>query len=108
MHAAGQRSKSFVVGSQRSKESSSFPNLSNLLPLLTMRTIIQYPKLCLLLYESLKPYICIFDNEYLSFVELCSKYKLLDFNKFQGNSDSKQMVVDRGNIRRFNPTSTGR
>jgi len=80
----------FSMGSNRSKSSvpstapaqTNFPNLSNLLPLLTMSTINQYPKLCLLLYESLKPFICIFDNEYLSFIDFCTKHKLLDFSKF--------------------------
>ena len=59
-----------------------------------MRTINEYPKLCLLVYESLQPYVCIFDNEYLSFIDLCTKFKLLDFHKFsvqKSDADSDKL-----------------
>ena len=81
-----QRSKSLMNEDTIMNDSGNFPNLSNLSPLLTMKTITHYPKLSLLLYDSLKPFMCIFDNEYLSFIDLCTKEKLLDFNSFQVNS----------------------
>lgn len=92
------------------KKTSYFPNLSDLLPLLKMQTIIQYPKLQLLLYDCLKPFICIFDNEYLSFIDYCSnKFKLLDFNKFKivNNTDKDKHEKDRKAIRRFGPMLAG-
>ena len=104
----GNRSKSTLPSAQPSLQSN-FPNLSNLLPLLTMSTINQYPKLCLLLYESLKPFICIFDNEYLSFIDFCTKHKLLDFNKFSlHQKNDTQLQIDRSHIRRFGNNSQGR
>ena len=57
-----------------------YPNLSVLKPLLTMFTIQNYPKLSLMIYEALKPYIEIFDNQYISFIDLCTKHKLIDFD----------------------------
>jgi len=33
-----------------------------------------------MIYEALKPYIQIFDNEYMSFIDICTKNKLIDFN----------------------------
>lgn len=92
-------------------EPSTFPNLSSLSPLLTMKTIGHYPKLSLLLYDSLKPFMCIFDNEYLSFIDVCSKEKLLDFNNFQINSsqaDFSKLRNSRGLIRRFSQHTPGR
>ena len=59
------------------------PDLSVLKPLLTMGTIQQYPKLSLMIYEALKPNVQIFDNEYMSFVDICTKNKLIDFNVLQ-------------------------
>ena len=86
LNTSKQRSKSLMSEDAYMQESSNFPNLSSLSPLLTMKTITHYPKLSLLLYDSLKPFMCIFDNEYLSFIDLCTKEKLLDFNCFQVNS----------------------
>lgn len=70
-----------------------------------MQTIIQYPKLALLLYDSLKPYICIFDNEYLSFIDHCTKHKLLDFQKFDiiNKHPDKDLTKERKKIRSFGP-----
>lgn len=45
-----------------------------------MVTIQQHSKLSLMIYDALKPYIEIFDNEYMSFIEICTKYKLIDFS----------------------------
>jgi len=45
-----------------------------------MSTIKQYPKLSLMIYEAIKPYIQIFDNDYLSFVDLCTKNRLINLD----------------------------
>lgn len=68
-----------------------------------MHTIRQYPKLQLLVYDILKPYICIFDNEYLSFIDHCRKFKLLDFNKFSivNSHDADTLDSERKKIRSF-------
>lgn len=57
-----------------------YPDLSALKPLLTMVTIKQYSKLSMMIYEALKPYIQIFDNEFISFIDLLSKKQLIDLN----------------------------
>ena len=44
------------------------PDLSILKKLLTIETIIEFPKLSLMVYEAIKPYIWIFDNQFISFV----------------------------------------
>ena len=78
-----QRSKSTLQKkscnlSQKSKYK--YPDLSVLKPLLTMTTIQSHSKLSLMIYDALKPYIEIFDNEYMSFIEICTKFKLVDFS----------------------------
>ena len=57
-----------------------FPNLSILTKLLTMDTLREYPKLSLIVYEAIKPYVPIFDNTFISFIDICERFKLIDFN----------------------------
>ena len=40
-----------------------------------------------MIYDALKPYIEIFDNEYMSFIEICTKAKLIDFSCLSQNSE---------------------
>ena len=62
-NGSNQRSKSMHTNQMGppsniiSHKQSKYPDLSVLKPLLTMNTIQQYPKLSLMIYEALKPYI---------------------------------------------------
>ena len=79
----------------------------------------------MMIYEALKPYIQIFDNEFISFIELCSKRQLIDFNHIkvqQHNIDNcakskteenfrqiqEKNVNDRNKIRKYGSQSNGR
>ena len=55
-----------------------YPNLQVLKNLLTIDSIRDYPKLSLLAYEALHPYMEVFDNEYVSFFKQCLKHNLIE------------------------------
>lgn len=54
-----------------------FPNISVLKHLITIQTIQWYPRLALLVFDALLPYIEVFDNHFISFIELCQDSHLI-------------------------------
>ena len=74
--------------------------LTVLKKLLNMKTIIQYPKLTLMTYEAIKPYVCIFDNDFLSFIDICTKYKLIDLSKAPPEESTIRQYCYSTNINR--------
>ena len=90
MKLGGNRSKSMIPFQNKMIMKSKmkpvkFPNLSILKKLLTMDTIKQYPKLSLIVYEAIKPYVPIFDNQFISFIDICQKFRLIDFEILKMN-----------------------
>lgn len=84
-----------------------FPNLSVLKHLLTIESIRNYPKLALLVYSALQEYIEIFNNKFVSFVELLQKNKLISSDLQQGeNSKTKDQILKK--IKLCDGASAGR
>lgn len=54
-----------------------FPNFAVLEDIITVSAIQQYPKLALLIFDSIFPYIDVFDNRYVSFQLLCMLNNLI-------------------------------
>ena len=75
-----------------------------------MKAVKQYPKLLLLLFSAIQPNLCIFSNDYFSFIEQCHKWKLIDFESFKtiNNRDQDTVSRERREIRKYNPQSEGR
>ena len=58
-------------------ESNKYPNISVLKHLINIQTIQKYPRLALLVFDALLPYIEIFDNGFISFSDLCQEQSLI-------------------------------
>eukprot|EP00347_Sterkiella_histriomuscorum_P003504 403364047 len=90
-------SKSFM---RNQKHAQKFPNISILQHLLTVQAIQQYPKLALLAFDVLQPYIQIFNNPIISFMQLSIDYKLI-IDKFtddiQGLAESLRKKIKLSN-----------
>lgn len=63
-----------------------YPNMSVLSNMLTIQTVNQYPKLAILIFEVLQPYIEVFNNKYISFWKLCQQQKIIDQSNFDNNN----------------------
>lgn len=55
-----------------------YPNLTNLLEIVPLSAMQNYPKLALLVQEALEPFIEVFDNQFVSFFKLCEAQKLIE------------------------------
>jgi hypothetical protein len=54
-------------------QSSKFPNISVLKHLINVSSIQKYPRLALLVFDALLPFMEIFDNQLISFTEICQE-----------------------------------
>lgn len=54
-----------------------YPNISVLKHLISIQAIQQYPRLALLVFDALLPFIEIFDNAFISFTDLCQEHNLI-------------------------------
>jgi|LauGreDrversion4_2_1035121.scaffolds.fasta_scaffold297484_2 hypothetical protein len=75
---------------------SKYPNISVLKHLISIQTIQQYPRLALLVFDSLLPYIEIFDNSLISFTELCQEHQLIikDFSQMADNTTRASAEIE--------------
>jgi hypothetical protein len=58
-----------------------------------MDTLREYPKLSLIVYEAIKPYVPIFDNQFISFIDVCQRSRLIDFDVLK----IKKQTLDKKN-----------
>lgn len=50
-----------------------------------------------MVYEAIKPYIQIFDNQFKSFVEVCHKFKLINFDEIKITQEANEKLSKRSN-----------